>query len=339
MWNMLASFPGISLLTGIGIIIALCGLLISHRNYRLSSRKARAEKDAARQVANISLVVYTARVCGEGNYEPPRHFILDCQRISRRCTDLAFVVEVENLGQRTASGVSLYLRYPIHLRRGKNSEYEGPRPVTVTKEDEWEIVHFDIGDIHPGQCCQFTDHIIISDAELKNDSDTAAFQVGFRVEQRDSLAVEGDLSFGLIDLSCARPAEALKELSRLLPIGEPYESKGLRNWLLERLYRLSDDLYHKGERMIVGRSVFLLSYDKRLVTVEQNESLDRVPPKALLSIGGVQDFRGDIWIPGINARRVLMFHGKIRPEVPGRTRKKVNNLGVRRVWPYRDRTR
>jgi hypothetical protein len=324
--------PMIPWLTGVSIVLALFGLLISHRNFRLSARRARAEKEAAQKVSNLSLVLYTARISGDGNYEPPRHFLLSCPRKPGRFIDIPFVVELENLGSKTASGGSLYLRFPLELGSGTPSQYDGRRPANVSVDKDWEIVQFDVGEVHPGQNCIFTDHLVISDALFQRTGQVAVFLVGFRLEQQDTPATEGNISFGVLDLLSDRPGEHLHSLSELLPVGKPYESWTIRNRLLQVMYRMSQGLRYKGAPMVVGKSVFVLAYDNALIT--PTESADRVPRDALLSMNAVQDNQGELWVTGINAKHVLMFHGKLRPEIPGRNTHKVKNLGVKQLWPY-----
>jgi hypothetical protein len=180
----------------------------------------------------------------------------------------------------------------------------------------------------------FTDRIVISEAVFQSTAQVAAFVIGFRLEQKDTPATEGNISFGILDLSSDRPAEHLHLLSSILPVGKPYESRTIRHLLLQRMFRMSQGLRYKGAPMAVGRSVFVLAYDRTLI--KATESTDRVPRNALLSMNAVQDDRGELWVTGINARHVLMFHGKLHPEIPGQDNRKIKNLGVKQLWPYNE---
>lgn len=323
-----ASFPEIPWYVALGLIVALCSLLVSIRNYRLSSRKAQAEREGARLPANLSLIVYTARISGSANYEPPRHFILTCHCTPGRYIDLPFVADVENLGQRTASDVSLYLRYPRRLRLWTGGTYEGAS-VTVTADDALETVRMKMGDLHPGDTWRVLDHFSITESVLHKANGPVAFSVEFKVAQRDDIALEGTISFVLIDVSIASPKEALSSLSKILPAGNPPKPKQP----LDRFFNGLAGSFARvaGRYMTIGHSVVMVSYNKRLIVAEQGQPIDHIPPEALLLQAGVQDRRGHLWFPGVNARDVFLFHGKIAPEVAGLGGREVANPGLRRM--------
>ena len=89
--------------------------------------------------------------------------------------------------------------------------------------------------------------------------------------------------------------------------------------------------------MIVGRSVLKVSYDRSLAV--SDGSVDRVRPNTLVAHSGVRDRQGNLWFPGINARNVFLFHGKISPEIPGLEGNEVTNLGVHQVTRFGNRDR
>ena len=311
------------------MIIALLGLLFARLSYSLAARTARAERDAARRVANLSLIVDSARLTGEGNYEPPSHFILGCHFTSQRCLDMPIVMKIDNLGQKTASGVGLYLRYPRLMRQWDKSQAVATSQVTMTRTEDSELVHFEFGEVNPGEVILLDEHISITDQAFCESSTHGTFVVGFKLEQRDASAVEGEISFGLINVSGDRSPEAIDKLSQTLEIREPFAPKRIRDRMLNILYRLSEGLWRTGKRMLIGRFLLYVTYDVGLSVADQR--IDRVPATALVATAGVLDRRGALWIPGINARKVLVFHGKIRPEVAAITGKRVPNPGVHTV--------
>jgi len=328
--------PVIPWLTAIPIVISLFALLIAHRNYRLGYRRALAEREALKKVSNLSLLIYSARISGEGNYEPPQHFVLDCQLEPNRCVDFPFIVEVENLGQRTASGVGLYIRYPQTLRQWVRPEYNASVPVTINKDEESETVHYEIGDIHPGHKQPLTDHLSINSAALESPINPSSFFLGFKLEQRDATAVGGDISIGIMGQARESRIDTLIRLSKVLPTAELVRPLSLRDKLLDGFFRVADQTKQKGQRMLVGRSIVRVSYDRALVV--SDGLVDRVRPDTVVVHCGVRDRRGSLWFPGINARTVYLFHGKSSPEIPGMEGNEVAALGVRQITRFKNQS-
>jgi len=146
--------------------------------------------------------------------------------------------------------------------------------------------------------------------------------VEFRLAQRDEVAVEGTLSIGLIDISRDNVAEALAEVSAIMP--NPKQPKRLSDQMLELARRIFENSF------VVGATAVFVYYDKEALKA-RNPGLDGVPSALLKAQTGVRDRQGRFWFPSVNSRSVLVFDGKVAPEVPGFDENKVPNLGVRRI--------
>jgi hypothetical protein len=333
----LGSLPTIPLPWGITTLIALVGLLFAYRNYRFGRGRALAELKAATQDSNLSVVLYGGRLCGKADYERPLHFILDCPLEAGRCIDFPFIVEIENLGLRTASGVSLFLRFPKILRNFDRRDLNSKVPITITNDGPWELVRFDIGNINPGQSIVFLDRIWVKDIAFEANKVAGAFIIRFGVEQRDKATILGDISVGILGSSTEK-RYALEQLSGLLPSFDPIATRSLRDCIMDWIARKMDNLQPKGQPMIIGRLVVRIMYDSDQVV--KDGSVDRINSTSIKAQPGVQDIRGKVWFPGINAKRVSVFHGRMRrPEIAGVEGGEVINEAANFVARYKDKVK
>jgi hypothetical protein len=334
MGNPIDLLPTISWPWGVSTLIALVALLFSYRNYRLGRNRALAELKAAAEDANLSLVLYGGRLCGKANYERPLHFILDCPLEAGRRIYFPFIVELENLGLRTSSGVALFLRFPQILRNCDKQEMTSEVPISVTSDGPWEIVRFDLGDVNPGQKMVFEERICITDTAFEAEKSVGAFIFRFRVEQRDKPSVEGDISVGILGSSTEKP-KALDELSRLLPSLDSIGARSLRDRFTDWFATITDRSFLEGQPMIVGRLVVRVMSDVRQFV--KVGPIDRVSGRSLRAQPGVQDIRGKLWFPGVNAKQVFVFHGKSRPEIAGIEDHEVVNDAVHIATRYKSK--
>jgi len=319
MLKLLASLPELPWYTGVSIIIALFALWIGFRNYRISARKAKIERDAALG-RNLSLIVYAARVTGHGKYDRPRHFILGCRFSGSKPVIIPFMCEIENLGQKSGSNVELVLRLPGQARWTDAVGYTKRPEVTIDSHGEDRVIRFAVGECNPGERVAVMDFLVVSPADFQNGP--VSLPVEFRFAQRDEVAVEGELSVGLIDISRNDAAEALAGISAVIPI--PERPRRLSDRLLELMWRISEDYF------VVGTTAVFVFYEKEALKAKDSR-LDRVPSALLKAQTGVRDRQGRFWFPSINSRRVLVLHGKVAPEVAGFDKNKVPNLGTRRI--------
>jgi hypothetical protein len=251
-------------------------------------------------------------------------FILACYFQRDRYLDIPLLIDIENQGHVTATGVFLYLRYPRSLRQVP-AEYEGDIMPVINAEPDFETVRVPLGDIHPGGPTRIIDGISMSRSIFPEKAHVAALTVDFRLTQRDAPAEEGTLRLAIIDSSRTDLPKGLEEVSPLLPSHNLQESSRVRDIFFRASDRLLNGL------AIIGRCAVLISYDQNATSTDPTLPVDRVPPAALFMTTGALDRRGKIWFAGINTKRTYVFHGRIRPEVPGRDKSKVVDPAVTRV--------
>lgn len=245
---------------------------------------------------------------------------MGCRFIGSKPAIIPLICEIENLGLKSGANVELYLRLPGQARWTDAVGYERRPEVTIDSNHEDRVVRFAVGECNPGEKVALTDFLVIGPEDLR--SAPVSMAVEFRLAQRDEVAVEGTLSIGLIDISRDNVAEALAEVSAIMP--NPKQPKRLSDQMLELARRIFENSF------VVGATAVFVYYDKEALKA-RNPGLDGVPSALLKAQTGVRDRQGRFWFPSVNSRSVLVFDGKVAPEVPGFDENKVPNLGVRRI--------